>query len=233
MAYASSRSRERARRRKVLILRIGRWVVMLGVFLGIGYASYEAGLALAELRVVVLRRDLAEVTRERDKARGAGDTAQAALNRANEHIASLQSRYDADVPKDAIAALLQQARERIQEDIPPERLGEAMRAVRPVTACEGRPISKRFAVRATGQPGTDDGVTFADGLIGLSVTVNADDPARPLNASFTRLGGSSSVVSGPAPLRYVLIVDNTELRFTITHSDLRGFVIATTNSCGR
>lgn len=233
MAYASSRSRERARRRKALGLRIGRWVIILGGFAGIGYSSYEAGLALAELKVVALRHDLAEVTRERDNARSVRDNAQAMLTTAREQIANLQTRYDADVPKGAPAALLQLCRARLQDGITPERITEALRDVRPVTACEGRITTKRFPIRTTAQGTPDDTVTFADGLVSVHVTPTPDDAGRGLTAHFSRFAGPSSTASGAAALRHTVTFDNVELRFTITPSDVRGFAIVNMNSCGR
>ena len=104
MAFVSSRSRERARRRKVLILRVTQWVAIVVACAGIGYSSYQGGLALADLKVVSLRKELEDVTRERDNARAARDNIQAVLDRANEQSANLQTRYDADVPKGPLAA---------------------------------------------------------------------------------------------------------------------------------
>lgn len=233
MAFVSSRSRERARRRNVVILRVARWVAVIIACAAIGYSSYQGGLALADLKVVSLRKDLEEVTRERDNARAARDNIQTVLNRANEQSAGLQTRYDTDVPKGPHAAILQLTRERIGEGINPERIMDALRAVRAVVACEGRLSTKRFAVRPGAQPVADDTVTFMDGLITLYVTPAPDDAARSITAHFTRVGGAPVNVSGPSPLRTTLTVDNAELRFTVANSDLRGFVTAALNACGR
>ena len=233
MAFVSSRSRERARRRKALILRIVRWGAALVAFVVIGYSSYQGGLALADLKVVSLRKDLEEVTRERDNARAARDNIQATLTRANEQNAALQTRYDADVPKGQLATVLQLARERIADGITPERIAEALRGVRAATPCEGRPTTKRFAVRPGAQPVPDDLVGFADGLITLFVSPGAEDSARSLTANFTRVGGAPVTATGPSPLRVTVPFDNAELRFTVANSDLRGFVTATMITCGR
>lgn len=233
MAFVSSRSREKSRRRKVLILRVTQWTAIIVACAGIGYSSYQGGLALADLKVVSLRKELEEVTRERDNARAARDNIQAVLNRANEQSANLQTRYDADVPKGPLAAVLQLARERIADGTSTDRIADALRAVRAITPCEGRPTGKRFAIRPSAQPIADDTVTFADGLITLYVSPTPEDPAKSLTAHFTRFGGAPLVVSGPSPLRVTLPIDNTELRFTIANSDLRGFVTAAMNNCGR
>lgn len=233
MAFVSSRSRERARRRKVLILRLARWVAIAVAFGGIGYSSYQGGLALAELKVVRLRQDLTEVTRERDGARAAQANMQAELGKAQEQIAQLQASYAADVPTGPVAAILQLARERIGEGLGAERIMEALRAVRAIVACEGRASTKRFALRPGAQPLAEDTVTFADGLITLYVTPAQDDPARAITANFTRIGGVPMAVSGAPPLRASITIENAELRFVIANSELRGFVTATVNTCGR
>jgi len=207
MAFVSSRSRERARRRKALLQRIGRWLLVLGIFIGIGYSSHRAGLILAESKVVALRRELADITRERDNARLARENAQAALAKANERIAELQTRYDTDVPRGDLATLLQLTRERLAAGITAVRVTDALRAVRPISVCDGRPVSKRFLLRTGPQPGPDDTMTFADGLISLSVTADIDDPARTMTAHFSRFGGAPSTASGPPPLRHAIVME--------------------------
>ena len=233
MAFVSSRSRERARRRKTLILRVTRWGAVIVACAAIGYSSYQGGLALADLKVVSLRKELEDVTRERDNARAARDNIQTVLNRANEQSANLQTRYDADVPKGPLAAVLQLARERIADGTSTDRIADALRAVRVTTPCEGRPTGKRFAIRSGAQQILDDTVTFADGLITLYVSPAPEDNAKSLTAHFTRFGGAPLVASGPSPLRVTVPIDNTELRFTIANSDLRGFATVSMNTCGR
>ncbi len=233
MAFVSSRSRERARRRRALIRRVAVFVAAMAALLALGYSSYQTGLLLAERKVVALRTELDDVTRERDAALAARDNLQSALNRANEQVAGLQTRYDADVPKGPMAELLQLLRQRLSDGIGSERIADALRAVRSVMPCEGRPTTRRFAIRPGQVPVSEDTVSFADGLITLFVTPTPEDPGRSLTATFTRPGGVAVSFSGPSPLRASLTVDNAELRFTIANSDLRGFVTATMQTCGR
>jgi len=233
MAFQSSRSRDRARRRNALLLALLRGGFVLGSVAVIAYAAYQGGLALADLKLVGLRQDLATVTRERDTARAARETAEAALGATNERLNRLQASYDTDVPKPPLTELMQLARERLNDGTTAERIADALRAVRAATPCEGRPTSRRIVIRAGAQPVTDDTASFAEGLISLFVTPSADDPARALTAHFTRFGGAPLTISGPAPLRATIPVDNAELRFTVALSDVRGFASITLNSCAK
>ena len=233
MAFQSSRSRDRARRRKAVVVRLVRWATAVGAVIVIAYSAYQGGLALADLKLISLRQDLALVTLERDTTRTARETAETALADTNARLARLQASYDADVPKSPLTELLQLARERLADGTSAERIADAMRAVRTATPCEGRPTSRRIVIRAGAQPVTDDTASFAEGLISLYVTPSADDPARALTAHFTRFGGAALNISGPSPLRATIPIDNAELRFTVAQSDVRGFASITLNSCAK
>jgi len=233
MAFQSSRSRDRARRRKAVLLRVARAVMAVGAVLVIAYAAYQGGLALADLKLVSLRQDLAQVSRERDTARAALETAEAALAETNARLSGLQASYDADVPKPPLTDLLQLARERLADGTSAERIADALRAVRPSVPCEGKPGTRRIVIRAGAQPATDDTASFLDGLITLYVTQSADDPARALTAHFTRFGGAPLNIAGVSPLRAIVPIDNAELRFTVALSELRGFATITLNSCAK
>lgn len=233
MALIFSRSRERARRRKALYLRVGRWLLLLGLFLGIGYSSYEAGLALADLKVSRIQGQLAAVTGERDEARAARIQTNVELKQAREQSAALQARYQADVPTGDLAGLLQRLRERINDGVPPARLDEAITAARAVTPCEGAVDSKRIAFRTKTRSQAADNTSFVDGLIGVYVTREADADGQPLTAHFRVFPDVDSVATGPVPLRHAVVVGNVEFRFVVTLSDLRGFVVIAMNTCGR
>ncbi len=233
MAFVSSRSRDRARRRNAVILGVGRIAVVFVAIGAVVYSSYQGGIALAEIKLVSLRRDLAQVSAERDREHAARDAAQTALTQANERIATLQASYAADVPQGPLASVLQQARARIADGLPADRIAEALRNVRAVTPCEGRPNTKRFVLRPGSQPVAEDTVSFADGLITLFVTPAAEDPARSLTAYVTRFGSPTITLSGASPLRMALAIDNAELRLSVAQSELRGFVTASVSNCGR
>jgi len=233
MALIFSRSRERTRRRKALYLRVGRWLVLIALFLGIGYSSYEAGLALAELKVSRIQGQLAAVTGERDEARAARIQTNVELKQAKEHSAALQARYEADVPTGDLAGLLQRLRERMREGVSSARLDEAITAARAVTPCEGAVDSKRIALRTTPRSHAVDNTSFVDGLIGVYVTRETDAEGQPLAAHFRVFPDAESVARGPMPLRHAVVVGNVEFRFVVTLSDLRGFVVIAMNTCGR
>ena len=64
MAIGSRYSRERRRRRGQLLLRVAKWLAVLGVLLGLGVAAYRTGLELASTEVRRLETRLDEVATE-------------------------------------------------------------------------------------------------------------------------------------------------------------------------
>ena len=234
MRYTTVRNRERSRRRLMIYLRLAKWVLLLVIFFGIGYSSYQSGLWLAERKLVTLREDLAGLQRLQAETERTRDDLQARLAKANDDIRALQRRYDSDVPTGAPAELLKLARERLSGGLSAERLAEALRLAAPVIACEGRPQLKRFVLRTGPNPVADDTVSFIDGLVSLHASLGAgEDATRPVTLSFTRVNGPPSSVSGKLPLRHTVIVDNVEYRFTVAASDIRGYLTVTMNNCGR
>jgi hypothetical protein len=228
MRYPTNRSRERARRRNALLLRLAKWVLLLAIFAAIGYSSYESGLWLAERKLVDLREELARATRSLAETERARDDLQARLAEANDEIRAIQRRYDADVPTGAPAELLKLARERLADG-----LAAALRAAQAVIPCEGRPVTRRFRYRAGEQPVPED-TAFADGLISLHATLApGEDPGRPTTVVFTRANAPPITATGRLPLRQSIVLGNVEYRFTIAASDLRGYLTATANSCAR
>lgn len=234
MRHPTNRSRERARRRNALLLRVAKWVLLLAIFTAIGYASYESGLWLAERKLVGLREELVRTTRGLAESESARDDLQARLAEANDEIRVKQRRYDADVPTGAPAELLKLARERLAGGLAADRLAEALRAAQAVIPCEGRPVIRRFRYRPEVQPVPEDTAGFADGLISLHATLApGEDPSRPTTVVFTRANAPPITATGRLPLRQSIVLDNVEYRFTIAASDLRGYLTATANSCAR
>lgn len=231
MRYTTLRSRERARRRNAVLFRLAKWLVAIGIIIGIGYSSYESGLWLAERKVVGLRDELAAVTRKLEETERARDEAQARLAKANDEIRAGQRRYDTDVPTGAPADLLKLAKERLAAGVSAALLSDAMRAARPSTACEGRPITRRFALRAGAQSVPEDSTSFFDNLVGVTAALEPGDAG--VTVTFTRPNAPPVTATGKLPLRQSIFIDNLELRFTVAASDLRGYVTASVNSCGR
>jgi len=234
MRYTTIRSRERTRRRNAMFFRLAKYIIAIIAIVGIGYSSYESGLWLAERKVVGLREDLAATTRKLEDTERARDEAQARLAKANDEIRAGQRKYDADVPTGAPAELLKLAKERLAAGLSAERLADAMRNAQASAPCEGRPLTRRFAVRAGAQAVPEDTTTFFDGLITLQASLQpGDDANRGVSVVFTRPNAQPVTAAGKLPLRQSIFLDNSELRFTIAASDLRGYVTATVNACTR
>jgi hypothetical protein len=234
MRYTTIRSRERTRRRNALLLRLAKYVILIVAIIGIGYSSYESGLWLAERKVVGLREELAATTRKLEDTERARDEAQARLAKANDEIRAGQRKYDTDVPTGAPADLLKLAKERLAAGLSAERLADAMRSAQASAPCEGRPLTRRFALRTGTQAVPEDTTSFFDGFINLQASIQpGEDANRGVSVVFTRPNAPPVTATGKLPLRQSIFLDNSELRFTIAASDLRGYVTATVNACGR
>lgn len=234
MRYSSLRNRERSRRRNAALFQLAKWITILAAILGIGWSAYESGLWLAERKVVAMREDRDGAIRRMEEADRQRDDARARLARANDETREAQRRYTADVPTGAPADLLKLAKDRLAAGASPARLAEALRAAQPVEVCEGRLITRRFAFRAGAQPGAEDTANFFDGLITIHATIApGEDPARPITVIFTRPNTPPLSITGRLPLRQPILIDNSELRFTVAASDLRGYLTATVNACTR
>jgi len=234
MRYSTLRSRERARRRNAVLLRVAKWLIALGIFVAIGYSSYESGLWLAERKLVDLRTELGKTQRLLDETERARDDLQARLAKANDEVRAIQRRYDADVPTGAPAEILKLAKERLSGGLSAERLSEAIRSAQPVVVCEGRTTTRRFAYRTGTQAVAEDSTSFADGLIAVQASLAPGEEAnRATTVVFSRPNAPPISVTGKLPIRQSIIIDNLEYRFTVAASDLRGYLTATVAGCGR
>jgi hypothetical protein len=101
--------------------------------------------------------------------------------------------------------------------------------------CEGRPIIRRFAIRFGGTPNADEGTSFLDGLLRITITMpaGAEDVARLANVSVTSTwNGRTENLTG-LPQRLTLPLGNLDVDLAITASELRGFAQAALATCPR
>ena len=119
------------------------------------------------------------------------------------------------------------------EELPPgpapvERQARAMRGGLPAAGCAGGAPPARGAPwacpRRTGAGGAGAGAP--DG--GPRATF---DPAKPVVARFTHLGGRRTQVSGVLPLSHSVVIKDTEFRFAMRPDDRRGFGRVTSDRC--
>ena len=84
-------------------------------------------------------------------------------------------------------------------------------------------------------------MTFAEGAVTITASGEAArnaqgqpvawfDPAKPVTAVFSHLGGESSETNGVLPLHHAIVVGDTEYRFSLV-SGARAFVQVTGEAC--
>jgi hypothetical protein len=127
------------------------------------------------------------------------------------------------------------ATQRIAAGVAPERVMDLLRLADNPRRCEGRPIIRRFAIRFGGTPNADEGTSFLDGLLRITITMpaGAEDVARLANVSVTSTwNGRTENLTG-LPQRLTLPLGNLDVDLAITASELRGFAQAALATCPR
>jgi hypothetical protein len=235
------RDRRRRQRRRRVWMAMLKWSLALGAIVAAGVYAHDTGTVLA-------RREVLRLEHERDQLNGTvtalrrdNDDLRAAVAAAKERELAWQQRYQRDVPTDSAKELLELALERLAAGVEQERLKYVIGAAENRRDCADQPTTKRFIVKTRLYEGANDSVSFADNEItvtaeGATATNDAGnaeawfDPAQPITARFTRLGGDSSEVSGLLPLHDSVVVGEFEHRFGLVAGP-RGFVIVTAGRC--
>jgi hypothetical protein len=229
MSLAARRRRDRNRR---LLLGGAKWLALLGVLGALGYSAHQAGTQLARLEVDRLARRLAE-----SDQRSAALEAQAAqlrneLAEARAASQQLQQRYNAEVPRGALAALATLARERMAAGVDAERLRLALQSADRLRRCDGPVVSRRFRIGIGGRLTEEDQTSFADGLIRVSALApSAEEIPRGVVVTFSGLGSGGPRSATGLPATHVYVLDNMELRLVVSESPVRGFAAASLTSC--
>lgn len=232
--------RDRRRRRKTWsrVFQIVAFFAMPVATLLIGYG---VGLDLDERRISTLRGendrlqlDLGRLQRERAAMIQQVTAAQAAAQ-------EWQIRYERDVPLGDRAALMALIDEQLATGVTAERIGRFVEAAAAQREC-AEPDTKRFLLGTDVNRGQAQAVTFAGGEVTVSGQGTAArseanlpqgwfDPAQPVTLSFTKIGGERNESAGVLPLHTSVLLGTSEVRFTVTVSDVRGYVEATAALC--
>jgi len=241
MSLGLSDNRNRQRRRRQVFGFIFRWGLVLAVGLGVGLWAKNIGTEVANQEVRVLEGRLSDITTESATLRSEIAGLKAALRTERDRVSEWQERYEADVPNAAEAEILAAARQRIASGISTERLASVVALARDDIACEPLGATKRFIVNNEIQSGANGSVSFADGAITITASGeaarNADgqpvgwfDPAKPVTAVFSHLGGESFQAEGLLPLHQSVAVDDREFRFSLV-AGARAFLQVTGEVC--
>lgn len=217
-----------------MLVHTALWLTAIGVFLGIGYSSYQGGSMLARSEVTALEGDIRRLTAQLETARMENDRLRVELSQTRQGADALKRRYDADVPSGGLAGLVSLVRERLAAGVRDDRLAQVLRDTENARPCEGRFTRKRFAIQ-TGNAGNDDGASLLEGLIQVSVTAanGGDDPARAATVTISRAWSSQPIKVTGMPVRQAIQINNIEMKLVVEPSDLRGYATATLSLCGR
>ncbi len=209
------------------------WLLVAAGIAALGWSAYQTGTVLAESRVTELTARVSELTAQRDGARTDNGRLQAALAEQRQAIATLQTRYDADVPKGDLAQLFALTRDRLAQNVPADRLAQLLREAAPVRPCDTRIVRKRFAIQAAGRP--EEAASLLEGMIQVTATIPTAgaDPARSAVIAVSRAWAAEPLKLTGLPAKQDIAVNNVVLHLTVEASDVAGFASASLSSCGR
>lgn len=233
MSYGLGRHQDRGRRRRQALLTVTKWLLVIFIFVGIGYQAHQAGTMLAQAdfhrvsgELTQTQRRVSELDAERQRLRLERDEARAGL-------AQLQQRYDANVPTGPLAEALTLVRERLAGGLAAERVQHAIRTAEDTRRCTGPSVTKRFRIGLGTRASEDEGTSFAEGMIAVSaVSSSASDLARQTVVTFSGLGAGGPVSVTGLPASHLYVLNNRELRVVVAESPVRGFAAASITTCG-
>jgi hypothetical protein len=235
MALGRRRSRERRQRATRWLWRLSQAVMILLVFLGFAILTYRGAEEVARAEVTALEARLAEAAERESTAAAEQGRLALQLAEARMEASTWRTRHEQEVPRPPFTDVLAIATQRIAAGVAPERVMDLLRLADNPRRCEGRPIIRRFAIRFGGTPNADEGTSFLDGLLRITITMpaGAEDVARLANVSVTSTwNGRTETLTG-LPQRLPLTLGNLELELSITASEMRGFAQAALATCPR
>jgi FtsZ-binding cell division protein ZapB len=214
------------------MLRLGKWLLGLAIFAGLGLAAYQSGLELARSEVARLQGRLDALGLELRDLRLRNSRLDAELQEAREAREALQRRYEQDVPQGEAAALFALAQQRIAAGVPRARIEQVLRDAAPLARCEGSGTPRRFAIAYSRRGPANAGIELLDGLV--RVVVSAPSPnadlATAANTVVTVAGQDPVTLTG-LPQRHPVVLGNVELTLEVAASDVRGFAAAAVTTC--
>ena len=235
MALGRKRSRERRQRATRWLWRVSQAVMILLVFLGFAILTYRGAEEVARAEVTALEARLAEAAERESTAAAEQGRLALQLAEARTEASTWRTRHEQEVPRPPFTDVLAIATQRIAAGVAPERVMDLLRLADNPRRCEGRPIIRRFAIRFGGTPNADEGTSFLDGLLRITITMpaGAEDVARLANVSVTSTwNGRTETLTG-LPQRMALTFGNLEMELSVTASELRGFAQAALSTCPR
>ncbi len=232
----------RVRRQRRVRWTIAKWTITLGAILAAGVFAYRTGTGLAEREVVVLNRELTSLSDKVAALQKQNTELRATEILLNQRRGEADARYKRDVPAGRMAAILGQLQAKLDKGVKLARLEFLVASADNPRECDVEPATKRFLVQTPLYSGANDAVSFAGGTITVTAqgesAVSGDgqveawyDPAKPVTAYFTAVGGKVSDKTGLLPLHTSVVHEGHEYRFSVLAAGTRGFAQVTGDRC--
>lgn len=220
-----------------------KWAISLAVIGAAGGYAYMVGSDLSQRRVAELEDEVKTLNDELSGLRDAAAKQDAAMDAERKRADQWKARYDTEVPSEAQKQWLARVQARLDAGVTPARLAFFIDSAKNPSPCDEAPVTKRFIAQTPLFSGTNDSVSFGDGVVtvtavGESALDSAGNPqawvdtAKPMTARFTRLGGEATEVAGKLPLHHAVLTEDREYRFTLVPGP-QGFVKVTGQACAK
>ncbi|MEZ5670178.1 MAG: hypothetical protein R3F55_22655 [Alphaproteobacteria bacterium] len=236
----SLQERERRRRRRTWS-RMFQVVAFFAMPAATFILGYGIGQELDERRVANLReeRDALQIDVGRLQRERAGMIQQ--VTAAQAAAQEWEIRYERDVPLGERASLMELVDRQLALGVTAERLGRFVEAAAAQREC-GEPSAKRFLLGTDANARQAQSVSFAGGQVTVSGqgTAARNDAGLPqgwfdigqsVTLEFAVIGGERVESAGILPLHTSVLLGAKEVRFTVSASDVRGYVEATAVLC--
>ena len=187
-----------------------------------------------------LKKQVAEIRKERDALQDTVTEARAEAQTAVMRYDQLQEEYNKTVPEGPMRDLVTMLGKQIEEGRDPKRLAFLIRSARPPRNCT-EPETKRFVLSTPSYTGPGGKITLADGALvvrgsGASAVNSAGkpeawfDPSKKVSIDFVALGGVKETKSGVLPIHHSVVVGAKEYRLTISEG-AKSFAKVSFDSC--
>jgi hypothetical protein len=213
-------------RRRLVGWRLLTLATLVAAFLTGMLASYRVGMSQSRNELERLHADLAtqhDLNRlMSERAAAAQERAEAAITRA----AQLQQLQRSLAPTPELQRLMAAGEERLRAGLTVDRLEFLLRQASVAQACAKEIDTRRVVVHTPISTGSIGSVGFADNRITVTsegaaartvggLAAARFDSGRPVTLRFLRIDGDVSTVVGRLPLTHVVVVGDTEFRFSV------------------
>ena len=222
--------KELQKRRSRRIWSFIKFVTVIGVFGGIGYYSYEAGISVAKEEVLLWKSRHDSQVAENDQLKIELGKDKATVDQLSQLL-----------PNDEIRQLIAVVTAKANSGVELSRMENIIAGITKDAQCSGEIDTKRFVILTPVSPEASSTASFYRGLITLagtgSATINENgnpeawfDTTKEITVNFLLPGGDKQEVGGTLPLYHSVITDGQEYRFSVT-AGRTGFVDASVQQC--